>query len=222
MKKVEELLEIFVSKEEEWPTRQFLHRPFYNPITDTVCASEGHMFVSVNPHKTNGKYDYHNLPVSLAGLEHIGSITVSEIESILCQLTNKNVTKKTGKIIICPECAGTGEVSISYTADYNDEEYELECECPICSGCGFITKLEEVPTEETYRSGLIRVGTMYCQAKYIESIVKACKLLGIEKIDISNNKENRIIIFTLDEDTLAGIKEYYKSREEEMEEITLI
>lgn len=208
MKKVEELLEMFVSKEKEWPTREFLHRPFYNPITDTVCASEGHMFVSVNPHKTNGKYDYHNLPVSLVGLEHIGSITVSEIESLLSQLPNKKATKETEKSITCPECAGTGEVSVSYIADYNDEEYDLECECPICCGCGCITKVEEVPTEETYRSGLIRVVTMYCQAKYIESIVKACKLLDIEKIGISNDRKGYIIVFTLDEDTLAGIKGY--------------
>lgn len=180
------------------------------------------MFVSVNPHKTNGEYDYHNLSVSLAGLEHIGSITVSKMESLLCQLTNKNVTKKTEKSIVCPECHGGGYVSATYTADYDDEEYEVECECPICSGCGNITKVEEAPTEETYRSGLIRVGTMYCKAKYIETIVKACKLLDKEKIDISNDKENRIIIFTLDEDTQAGIKEYYKSRNEKEEEITLI
>lgn len=221
MKKVEELLKMFVSKEEEWPSREFLHRPFYNPMTNTVCASEGHMFVSVNPHKTNGKYDYHNLSVSLAGLEYIGSRTVSEIESLLCQLTNKNVTKKTEKSITCPECAGTGEVSVSYTADYNDEEYDLECECPICCGCGCITKVEEVPTEETYRSGLIRVGTMYSKAKYIETIVKACKLLGTEKIGISNDKKEQIIVFTLDEDTQAGIKEYYKTSKEK-EDITLI
>ena len=166
------------------------------------------MFVSVNSHKTNGKYDHHDLPVSHAGLEHIGSITVSEIESLLCQLPNKNATKETEKRIICPECAGTGIVGVSYTADYNHEEYELEGECPICCGVGLITKVEEVPTEETFRSGLIRVGTMYCQAKYIESIVKACKLLDIEKIGISNDRKGYIIVFTLDEDTLAGIKGY--------------
>ena len=208
MKKAEELLEMFVSKEEEWPTREFLHRPFYNPITDTVCASEGHMFVSVNPDKTNERYDHHALPLSLAGLEHIGSRTVSEIESLLSQLPNKKATKEIEKSITCPECDGTGNVGVSYIADYNSEEYDLECECPICCGRGFITKLEEVPTEETYRSGLIRVGTMYCQAKYIESIVKACKLLDIEKIGISNDRKGYIIVFTLDEDTLAGIKGY--------------
>lgn len=206
MKKVEELLEMFVSKEKEWPTRQFLHRPFYNATTNTVCASEGHMFVSVNPDKINERYDYHTLPTSLAGLEHIGSITVSEIESLLCQLPNKNAMKKTEKSITCPECAGTGEVYVSYIADYNHEEYDLESECPICCGCGFITKVEEIPTEETFRTGLIRVGTMYCQAKYIETIVKACKLLGTEKIGISNDKRSYIIVFTLDEDTLAGIQ----------------
>lgn len=221
MKKVEELLEMFVSKEKEWPSREFLHRPFYNPTTNTVCASEGHMFVSVNPHKTNGKYDYHNLPVSLTGLEYIGSRTVSEIESLLCQLTNKNITKKTEKRVTCPECQGGGYVSVTYTADYDDEEYEVECECPICDGCGSITKVEEIPTGETYRLGLIRVGTMYCKAKYIETIVKACKLLDIEKIGISNDKKEQIIVFTLDEDTHAGIKEYYKTSKEKAE-ITLI
>lgn len=164
------------------------------------------MFVSVNPDKTNERYDHHALPVSLTGLEHIGSITVSEIESLLCQLPNKNATEKTEKRITCPECSGTGEVSVFYTADYNDEEYDLECECPICYGSGCITKEEEIPTEGTYRSGLARVGTMYCQAKYIESIVKACKLLDIEKIGISNDKKGYTIVFTLDEDTLAGIK----------------
>ena len=220
MKKTEELLEMFVSKEEEWPSREFLHRPFYNPTTETVCASEGHIFVSVNPHKTNERYDCHTLTVSLAGLEHIGSRTVSEIESLLCQLTNKNVTKKWEKSITCPECSGTGEVSISYIADYNDEEYEVECECPVCCGCGCITKEEEAPTEETYRSGLIRVGTMYGKAKYIETIVKAAKLLGIEKVGISNDKKEDIIVFTLDEDTLAGIKHYYRTSEEKY--ITLI
>lgn len=38
--------------------------------------------------------------------------------------------------------------------------------------------------------------------------MKACKLLDIEKIGISNDRKGYIIVFTLDEDTLAGIKGY--------------
>lgn len=199
IKNEKELFDIFI---EYWELRPKLNKPFFHARLNRVCASDGHIAILVNPDILRKRYNSEELRDSLLTDEPNMDcyITVEDLEKAIEELPRQKALVEVEKK--CPECGGKGYVECEYHADYDDEDYYLQTDCPICDGEGVITEEEEKedgPMIVVPYSSLVFVDARI-RFDLIEKLCKACKFLGISDVHIIRIDASAENIFELSPD----------------------
>lgn len=204
IKNEKEIFDLFVDDEDSM--RDVLKTPFIPEHDGRVWASDSHILIMVNPDCVLGKYEMvkdfgRKLPVREYNCNK--PLLVSDLLDALRRCPQEPEMKiKSVEVVECPECDGTGEVLIEYTADYDGRDYDVSCTCPICEGEGTIEKEELEPTGNMIpKEGiLIKLDKSYFKWYYIDTIIETCKMLKIEKIKLVRTDCSWMNIFELSSD----------------------
>lgn len=200
IKKEKELFDLFVEKD---GFRESLQTPFVDKTDGRVWASDGYILIMVNPKCISRKYDTRDMSKGKMNVcdyncDHI--VDVADMENAIDRLPKcpEVITKKTE----CPECHGTGYVYTTYTASSNGKWYDdLKTECPVCDGIG------ELDREETHTGRMvpkydssIKIGEGSFMFRKIETVIDACKKLGVTQIRLIRTCRKGMSVFALSDD----------------------
>lgn len=89
-----------------------------------------------------------------------------------------------GKDIECDACDGCGEVEVYF--DYNDREYEIMAECPICGGTGLSHRSTKIFNGKYVfeNSDLIRIHNAKYGVNYTHKMYQIAQILGESEITL--------------------------------------
>ena len=203
IKNEKEIFDLFVADKDEF--RDILKTPFINEDDGRVWATDGYVLIAVKPDCVSRKYETSDFGRGM----HLGVtncdelLSVSALQDALKRCPQEPEMKiKSVKTVRCPECEGTGMVTASYEADYDDHVYEIEVDCPICDGEGTIEEEVKEPTGNSFPTidSIIKLGKAYFRCFRIDKIVKACEMLKIEIIKLVRTSIVGPSTFELDKD----------------------
>ena len=208
IKNEKEIFDLFVANERS--LADVLKTPFIQDNDGRVCASDGFIVIMVNPDCVSGEYEIRDFgPKSpLRGYNCDKPLLVSDLQDALRRCPQVPEMKIIDtNVVQCPECEGTGEVTAEYVADYDDEEYDIECTCPICDGEGTIEEEVKEPTGNTIpdKACIIKFGKGYYPWYYIDTIIKTCEMLNIEKVKLVRTSKSDLSIIELSSDIHIGL-----------------
>lgn len=195
IKNEKDLFDLFVDDETSF--RDVLKTPFIEEDDGRVWASNGIMLIMVNPECVSGKYDtcHYKLSVSTRDYNCDKVLFVSDLQDALKRCPHEPETQ----VVQCPECGGTGEISVIYKAKYDGYVYEIECMCPICDCKGTIGE-EETGNMIPKKDSLIKFRKGYFNWRHIDTLIKACEILKVDKIKLVRTGTISMSIIELSKD----------------------
>ena len=206
-----EIFGLFV--EDEDGLRYKLKTPFVDKYDGRVWATDGHNLIMVNPECVSGKYETRDMGVKIPVRDYNcdESLLVSDLQDALKRCPREPEMKIKYNVARCPECNGSGEVDVEYYADSDGKYYTISGTCPICDGEGTIEEEEREPTGNMIPKEdiLIKFGEGYFKWRLINSIIKACEKLKIEKIRLVRTSTSTLSIVELSKDIHIAIMPMY-------------
>ena len=202
-----EIFDLFV--EDENGLRYKLKTPFVDKYDGRVWATDGHNLIMVNPECVSGKYETRDMggKIPVRDYNCDESLLVSDLQDAIKRCPQEPEMKIKYNVARCPECNGSGEVDVEYYADSDGKYYTVSATCPICDGEGTIEEEEREPTGNMIPKEdiLIKFGEGYFKWRLINSIIKACEKLKIEKIRLVRTSISELTIVELSKDIHIGI-----------------
>ena len=204
MNKIEnerELLNLFVGKDD--PLHPWVERPFIDESGELVFATNRYILIAINKECcTANDYISENVDIKKRIMQTNCShdVDVSHLDSLIRSIPQESETISKYINKTCPECDGSGEVTVEYYAKHDDEYYNVTAECPICRGDGSIFVFEEQPTGKMIpkKDSAIDINWILFPANYIQILINACNMLSVKTIKIVNLSKNDWCIFELD------------------------
>lgn len=149
-----------------------------------VYATDGRKLIRIKENVVRGNYETNDkmkLDIPTDNCDYI--ITDKDIEKVLFNIPHEEEVIKVGNNVKCPECDGEGTVTWKYTdRDWND--YELDEDCPVCEGSGYIEKVRKERTGRkiSVLSTIIKVGRNNLTAGFLQTLLDAMKIIGISEV----------------------------------------
>lgn len=206
-----ELLNEFCGKDY---LRPLLHTPFYNTKYDKVWCTNGYVLLEINP-KVLTK-DYHKDELRFSELECPckKKITIKAINKALEECPKVDEEIVVSKEVKCKECEGFGDVTWEHT-DNDLHTHELEAECPICYGKGYIIpeKTKKTGRKITKEDAIISIGDALFFARNVNKLKFAMDFLNIKSVMFTHNPNKGANKFVLNEDVCIFINPMYSLEE---------
>ena len=208
--KIKNEKELFALYVKEDAFRPILSAPFIQKTDGRVWASDSTMLILVNKACVRRKYETTTLIGNDLKVRDYNTdipLTVSQLQAALDRCPQVPEMKVSYNYIKCPECGGKGHVDVEYLADYDGKMYDLEAVCPICDGEGSIERKDKVPTGRTvpHDDWHIRLGEGNFLWPRIDTVIKTCRLLGIENLRLLRTDYREMSIIELSEDIHVAV-----------------
>lgn len=199
----DKLFSLYISKDE---IRGSLLSPWLDEENGKVMASNGRHLIAISKDSTVGEFPTRRMLAPIVEGTRLGRISVTALKEALAKLPQEDEYITTYEGRDCEECEGTGMVTAEYLSKDGDE-YDIECDCPICDGTGW---KEQPRMEKTGRTipvatAAICVGDHYMDWKSIDSLCQACALVGIDNIEIFTSNRQDLLVFKLTDNISVGI-----------------
>ena len=175
-----DLFDLFVDRDNDI-------QPMYNNPYQRdgyVYATDGKKLIRIKENAVRGNYettDKMKLDFPIDNCDY--TVSDKDVEKFLSKLPHMDEMIAVGNNVKCPECDGEGTVTWKYTdKDWND--HELEEDCPVCEGSGYI---EKVRPEKTGRklpilSFIVKVGSNNMLAAYLQTLLDAMRIIGVSEV----------------------------------------
>lgn len=206
-----ELLKEFCEKDE---LRPLLEAPFYNTKYNKVWCTNGHVIIEINPKVLTRKYPKDELRFPELECPCKKKITIEAIIKALDECPKVDEEIVVSEEVKCKECEGYGEVTWEYT-DNNLHTYELEAECPICYGKGYIIpeKTKKTGRKVPKDDAIISIGNASLFARNVNKLKFAMDFLNITSASLTHNSDISANKFILNEDVCIFITPMYTLEE---------
>ena len=162
---------------------QYRH-PFFNKRNGQVWATDGHVLISVDPHRLSGDYPKLKLgePVGFAVHTCDMTVTMSMLEETLASVPKIKEQIEVQPARECEECDGTGEVMWEYRSLYRT--HQMEAVCPVCDGKGIFEKAVYKETGRTIpdQKARIEVGNAIILVRDIQRMVSAMEFFHADSV----------------------------------------
>lgn len=175
--------------------------PFFNERTGQVWATDGHILISVDPHRLSG--DYPKLKLGEPNLFAVRTcdltVTMSMLAETLASVPTVKEQIEVQSARECEECDGTGEVMWEYT-DGGLKVHQMEAMCPVCDGRGVFPKAVYKETGRTIPDpkAKIEVGNAILFVRDVQKLVSAMKFFGADSVHLV--RDERQTTWIIDED----------------------
>lgn len=177
-----DLFDLFVDRD------NYIQPIYNNPyrMDGYVYATNSRKLIRVKENLVSVDYgvtDKMKLDIPTDNCDYI--ITDKDIEKVLSNIPYEEEVIEVGNNVKCPECDGEGTVTWKYT-DKDWYDHELDEDCPVCEGSGYI---EKVRKERTGRkipvlSTIIKVGRNNLTADFLQTLLDAMKIIGISEVHL--------------------------------------
>lgn len=165
---------------------QYRH-PFLNERNGQVWATDGHVLISVAPHRLSGDYPKLKLgePVGFAKRTCDLTVTMSMLAETLASVPTIKEQIEVHPAEECEECDGTGEVMWEYT-DGGLKVHQMEAVCPVCDGRGIFAKAVYKETGRTIPDpkAKIEVGNAILLVRDVQKLVSAMAFFGADSVHL--------------------------------------
>lgn len=199
----DKLFSLYISKDE---TRGSLLSPWLDEKTGKVVASNGRHLIAISKETTVGEFPTRRLLASSIEGTRLGRISVTTLKEALGKFPQEDEYITTYEGRDCEECEGTGMVTAEYRSKDGDE-YDIECDCPICGGTGW---KEHPRMEKTGRTIPVALATVniigyYMAWDYVDALCQACDLVGVDSIECLTSNIPDMLTFRLTNNICVGI-----------------
>ena len=202
-----ELLKEFCGKDE---LRPLLEAPFYNTKYNKVWCTNGHVLIEINPKILTRKYPKDELRFSELESPCKKKLTIEAINKALDECPKVDEEIVVSEEVKCKECEGYREVTWEYT-DNDGRTHELEAECPICYGKGYIIpeKTKKTGRKVPKDDAIISIGNASFFARNVNKLKFAMDFLNIKSAMLTHNPEHCANKLVLNEDVCIFINPMY-------------
>lgn len=199
----DKLFSLYISKDD---VREVMHSPWLDEKTGKVVASNGRHVIAISKETTVGEFPTRRMLASSIEGTRLGRVSVAALKEALGKLPQEDEYITTYEGRDCEECEGTGMVTVEYRSKDGDE-YDIECDCPICEGTGW---KEQPRIEKTGRTipaanATININGYYMNWKYIDALCQACALVGVDSIECLISNFSGMLTFRLTNNICVGI-----------------
>ena len=206
-----ELLKEFCEKDE---LRPLLEAPFYNKKYKKIWCTNGYVLIEINPKVLTRKYPEDELRLPELECPCKKKFNIEAINKALDECPKVDDEIVVSEEVKCKECEGYGEVTWEYT-DNNVHTHELEAECPICYGKGYIIpkKTKKTGRKVTKEDAIISIGNASFFARNVNKLKFAMDFLNIKSATLTHNHKGDANKFVLNEDVCIIISPMYSFEE---------
>lgn len=206
-----ELLKEFCGKDE---FRPFLEAPFYNTKYNKVWCTNGHVLIEINPKVLTRKYPQVELRIPELECPCKKKLNIEAINKALDECPKVDEEIVVSEKVKCKECEGYGEVTWEYT-DNNLHTHELDAECPICYGKGYIIpeKTKKTGRKVAKEDAIISIGNAFFFAHNVNKLKFAMDFLNIKSATLTHNPKEGANKLVLNEDVCIVISPMYNFEE---------
>lgn len=191
-----------------YPGLEQYRHPFFNERTGQVWATNGHVLLSVAPHRLSGDYPTMRLgdPDMFTVHSCDMTVTMSMLADTLASVPQIKEKVEVGPAIECEECEGTGEVQWEYQDGALRIHYKDDA-CPVCDGRGV---LHEAVYKETGRvvpdpEARIEAGNAIVLARDVQKLVSVMKFFGADSVNLVRSDDAIATKWVIDEDIFVVI-----------------
>lgn len=199
----DKLFSLYISKDD---VREVMQSPWLDEKNGKVMASNGRHFLAISKEATVGEFPTRRMfTYSIEGTR-LGGISVATLKEALGKLPQEDEYITTYEGRDCEECEGTGMVTAEYHSKDGDE-YDIECDCPICEGTGWKEQARMEKTGRTIPVALatININGYYMAWDYIDTLCQACAIVGVDSIECFTSGITDLLTFKLTENISVGI-----------------
>jgi hypothetical protein len=199
----DKLFSLYIGKDD---VREVMQSPWLDEKNGKVMASNGRHFLAISKEATVGEFPTRRMFASSIEGTRLGRISVAALKEALGKLPQEDEYITTYEGRDCEECEGTGMVTVEYRSKDGDE-YDIECDCPICEGTGW---KEQPRIEKTGRTipaadATININGYYMAWNYIDTLCQACALVGVDSVDCFTSNITDLLTFRLTDNICVGI-----------------
>lgn len=205
----DKLFSLYISKDE---VMEVMRTPWLDEENGKVMASNGRHFLAISKEATVGEFPTRRMLASSIEGTRLGRISVVALKETLGELPQEDEYITTYEGRDCEECEGTGMVTAEYLSKDGDE-YDIECDCPICEGSGWKEQPRMEKTGRTIPVALatININGFYLGWEYIDTLCQACALVGVDSVDCFTSNITDLLTFRLTDNICVGIMRRIKS-----------
>ena len=193
----QELLSLFYDKENDM--RPDMAAPYLK--NGYVCATEAHILIRIKAETLNGEYnEIEGLNIDFPADNCNFIISQQDLKTAIENIPKVEEEEKVGKDIECEECNGEGEVEWEYRDRNGNYHYDYH-DCPKCYGDGYISHVKYQKTGRMIPDGdcPIRIRYVIIKAEFLEILVKAMEIIGVDEIRCVHQEYRTPCIFRVDD-----------------------
>lgn len=173
------LLDLFIDNE------NIFHPEYNNPYRNDgyVYATNTRKMIRIKENAVRGDYKTAEIALNIAKNNCNYTITAENIEKVLSAIPQIEEIMSVGNNIKCSECDGEGTVTWKYT-DKNWNDYEIEEDCPVCEGVGYIEKERQIKTGRIIPNPntVVKVGKNNIMATNLQVLLDAMRIIGVMEV----------------------------------------
>lgn len=179
-----------------------------------MWCTNGYVLIEINPKVLTRKYPKDELRLPELECPCKKKFTIEAINKALDECPKVDEEIVVSEEVKCKECEGYGEVTWEYT-DNNVHTHELEAECPICYGKGYIIpkKTKKTGRKITKEDAIISIGNASFFARNVNKLKFAMDFLNIKSVTLTHNPKGGANKFVLNEDVCIIISPMYSFEE---------
>lgn len=194
---------------EEDPLKPVFEKP-YDAVDGYVYGCDRHMFVRIKKEKCEGAYpEYRKGSVTQAMVAAPSDLylPLSELADTLAKCPLIDEEEEAGEDVKCDECEGDGTIYVDYWSDKRNRYFDLECECPVCNGTGYMERVKMVKTGRKVldTTAIVSIDGVGFKAEYLAVLKDLAGMMGVGSLHIVNFGKARAMVVQLSESVQFGL-----------------
>lgn len=190
------LFQLFVSKDDY---RVILHSPFKQK--KYIFASDGYTAIRISENNLDIELPY--MQEEKPNINEVFRLDKNVDISIGLHLLEDKLTPVLIDEIIniedvqkCQDCNGSGTVTYEYSS-YDNGNFEIDSDCPICDSNGEIVKNKKVSTGKMIadQDYPYEINGSIFKYLYLKRLIDSCKIIGCDKISLVHSTKRQASLF---------------------------
>lgn len=182
----------------------------YDAVDGWVYGCDRRMFVRIKKEECEGTYPEHwkgSVIQAMVGAPSDLYLPLSELADALAKCPIVDEEKEAGEDVECDECGGDGTVYVDYWSDKRKRYFDLPCECPVCSGTGYVESVKTVKTGRRVLDpmAVVSIDGVGFKAVYLAVLKDLAGMMGAGSLHIVNFGKARAMVVQLSESVQFGV-----------------
>lgn len=182
----------------------------YDAVDGWVYGCDKHMFVRIKKEECEGTYPEYrkgSVTQAMVGAPSDLYLPLSELADTLAKCPLIDEEEEVGEDVKCDECEGDGTIYVDYWSDKRNRYFDLECECPVCNGTGYMERVKMVKTGRKVfdTTAIVSIDGVGFKAEFLAVLKDLAGMMGVGSLHIVNFGKARAMVVRLSESVQFGL-----------------